>query len=235
MRAYLGAIETAAYWLKTADPRAGVRRPWPKLAARLHRIAQDGRHRCGLPMTGGVPHVKNPDDSKRPSGADRAARGAGRRSLRRRRSPFRNPGPNVQRVETLLRSWNRANGSRLRLGGSLGRVALYSNGKRVTRLMNPSDMCRALGRNSLRGIEKTRGKANPCPEHSRWYYIQRAGMNPGERAPVIYSRIVEIRAEKMRGKARGLYRHPFKAKAPVVGLKDGSLLIPAPRGVRLWG
>lgn len=50
-------------------------------------------------------------------------------------------------------------------------------------------------------------------------------------AVTIYPKLVAIYAEKPGGKR---YRHPFDSSVPVLGLPDGSLLIPA--GKRpLWG
>jgi hypothetical protein len=48
---------------------------------------------------------------------------------------------------------------------------------------------------------------------------------------VIYPRLLAIMAEKRDGKR---YKHELESSVPVLGLPDGSLLIPA-RGRRLWG
>lgn len=65
--------------------------------------------------------------------------------------------------------------------------------------------------------------------------------NPGSRVQakiegVIYSRCIEIRAEKTHHKP-GLYRHPFnkKSRAVIFGLDNGSILIQSMNGTRLWG
>jgi len=55
-------------------------------------------------------------------------------------------------------------------------------------------------------------------------------------AGVVYSRCLEIRAEKTKFKP-GLYRHPFARKSGVqiLALDNGDLLIHSTRGVNLWG
>jgi len=65
--------------------------------------------------------------------------------------------------------------------------------------------------------------------------------NPGSRVQakiegIIYSRCIEIRAEKTHHKP-GLYRHPFnkKSRAVIFGLDNGSILIQSMNGTRLWG
>lgn len=54
--------------------------------------------------------------------------------------------------------------------------------------------------------------------------------NP-KRGVMIYPRVVAIYAEKPNGKR---YRHEMESIVPILGLPDGSLLIPA-KGRRLWG
>lgn len=69
---------------------------------------------------------------------------------------------------------------------------------------------------------------------------QRKGRRPkrsrrpkGNPKPVkVYARILSIEAEKADGT---LYRHDFTTKNPVIGLPDGSILIPARRNRPLWG
>ena len=65
--------------------------------------------------------------------------------------------------------------------------------------------------------------------------------NPGSHVQakiegIIYSRCIEIRAEKTHHKP-GLYRHPFnkKSRAVIFGLDNGSILIQSMNGTRLWG
>lgn len=65
--------------------------------------------------------------------------------------------------------------------------------------------------------------------------------NPGKEirakvAGVIYSRCIEIRAEKTVHKP-GLYRHPFhkKSRVEILALDNGALLIHSRAGERLWG
>jgi hypothetical protein len=51
------------------------------------------------------------------------------------------------------------------------------------------------------------------------------------RGVVIYPRVIAIMAEKASGQR---YKHPFTSRVPILGLPDGSLLIPAGKKP-LWG
>ncbi len=61
--------------------------------------------------------------------------------------------------------------------------------------------------------------------------MKRASKKKPARGVVIYPRLLAIMAQKADGKK---YKHEFSSRVPVLGLPDGSILIPA-AGRRLWG
>jgi hypothetical protein len=83
-----------------------------------------------------------------------------------------------------------------------------------------------------------RAKAGADEGPDPWRGVRARG-NPYRGLPVIYPRLMSIRARETRkggkNKPPALYEHKFSARVPVLGLPDGSIIIPAPRGRRLWG
>lgn len=92
------------------------------------------------------------------------------------------------------------------------------------------------------GMNRTRERKIPAPRRrTRKNPLAVFGLgNPPKKinaciAGVIYSRCLEIRAEKLKYKP-GLYRHPFSRKSgvQVLALDNGDLLVHSTRGVNLW-
>lgn len=100
--------------------------------------------------------------------------------------------------------------------------------------MNPGQFYRGTSKETERRIpkERQRHRKNPLAVFSLG--------NPPKRinatvAGVVYSRCLEIRAEKLVHN-KGLYKHPFSRKSGVqiLALDNGDLLIHSTRGVNLW-